>query len=268
MMPHNPIKNEPNERLSRESTRVRKNIPKDDKFQTELDGTKSAARLKKHTKSLDSETDEELGKIKEDTSEQVSLFDLSASKQKKKDPSVDFSQHEEIAQNTVQKQVPQVVPESSGFLSPMTSNQVEKPHVDTVSKLQEIVEKIIKEIHEIEMKGKTETIVTLNNPPLLKGANLILTSFDSAKKEFNIAFENLTQPAKTFLDSNNHLDILKMHLEQKGYIAHIITTTTLVENRVFHPGQPQTRDEEQGQQRQQQQGRQNGKDQQNEKDRQ
>lgn len=84
-----------------------------------------------------------------------------------------------------------------------------------------------------------------------------MTAFDSAKGELNIAFENLSQRAKTFLDSNNHLDLLKLHLEQKGYITHIITTTTLTETKVFTQAQPQPhkgdeRDQQQQQQRQNQ----------------
>lgn len=250
MIPQNPIKNEPNERISKDNPRARRAEPKEDKFQAELDSARSASRLKKHTKSLDSETDEELGKIKEDGQEAVSLFDLSASKQKKKDPSVDFSLNEELNQPADPKKVQSVVPETGGFLSSMTSGQVEKAPVDPASKLHEIVQKIIKELHAIELKGKTDTIVTLTHPPMLKDANLVLTSFNSARGEFNIAFENLTQQAKTFLDSNHHLEILKMNLEQKGYIAHIITTTTLIENRPFYPGQPQTRGDERNQQQQ------------------
>src|SRR5690606_29209194 len=65
--------------------------------------------------------------------------------------------------------------------------------------IKEIVDQIVSHISQMSYAGKTETLVTLSHPPLLAGANVVLTSFESAKGEFNIAFENLTQEAKMFL---------------------------------------------------------------------
>lgn len=250
-----PIKNDPNDRIARENPRVRKNEPKDDKFQAELDSTKSVPKLKKHSRNLDSESDDELGKIKDDKGEQVSLFDLSASSSKKKPLPGGFIP-DETDQSLIQK--PQNI---MGFPDPhelmnstLAQTKVERGTPEAVTKLQEIVQKMLTEIHQMELKGKTDTIVTLNHPPLLKGAQLVMTSFDSAKGELNIAFENLTQQAKTFLDSNNHLDLLKLRLEEKGYITHMIITTTIQENRVSTQTsqQPHHRNDERDQSQQQQ----------------
>lgn len=186
-----PIKNDPNERIVRESPRVRKNEPVDNKFQTEMDSTKSTARLKKHSKNLDSESDEELGAIKEDTREQVSLFDLSAGSNKKKGIPAGFVP-DQAAENQVNKTVEGMpLPDPSLLMGSMAQAKIEKQPSDAINKLQELVQKMIAEIQQMEMKGKTDTIVTLNNPPLFKGAHLVMTSFDSAKGELNIAFENL-----------------------------------------------------------------------------
>ena len=105
--------------------------------------------------------------------------------------------------------------------------------------IQEIINQIVDKVVEIKDGGKTETIITLRNPPLFAGSNVVVTGFDSAKGEFNISFENLTQAAKEMLDQRANRDSLMFALEQKGYAVHIVTTTTLTENRpVIADAQP------------------------------
>jgi len=98
--------------------------------------------------------------------------------------------------------------------------------------LQSLINQMIEKVSEMTLSGKTDTSITLKNPPIFEGANIILTSFDSAKGEFNIAFENLTQTAKNILDLKANKDSLVLALEQKGYTVHIVTTTTLIETRI------------------------------------
>lgn len=132
-----------------------------------------------------------------------------------------------------------------------------------VKDVQEIINQLVESIYSIRESGKTDMAITLKHPPLLEGAQLIVTSFDSAKGEFNISFENLTQAAKNVLDLRANQDSLLHALEQKGYAVHIITTTTLVENRPVIAAdssqnqQQQERGEREGQGRggRQQQGR-------------
>lgn len=256
-IPTGPIKNDAAERVTKDSGRSRKAEPNEGKFQEELDSTKSVARLKKHSKSLDSETDEELG-IKEERKEPVSLFDLSANKKTKKELSFNLNQPNE----TLQPIQGEAKHQSEGFISAI-AGKVERAPIDT-SKLVEIAQKIISEIQQMELNGKTETIVSLVHPPILKGAHLVLTSFATAKGEYNIAFENLSPQAKALLDSNQNLDILKMNLEQKGYITHMITTSTVSESRPFvaEPGQSQ-REQSNQQQERQNKGKQQQKDEEN-----
>lgn len=141
----------------------------------------------------------------------------------------------------------------------------EKP-ILPASHIQEIIDQMVSQVTEIKDTGRTETIVTLKHPPLFAGADIVVTAFDSAKGEFNISFENLSQAAKNILDQQSNRDSLLLALEQKGYNVHILTATTLAENRPVveqskpgeQPGQ-QNKDEQQGQQGRQ--GRQKGEDQ-------
>lgn len=125
------------------------------------------------------------------------------------------------------------------YINPMAPNTQQiaaaevtagKP-LSATQNLQELINQIVDRAYQLEVDGKTETTVVLKQPPLLAGANLIVTGFDSAKGEFNISFENLTQAAKNMLDMRANQDSLMHALEQKGYAVHIITTTTLIENR-------------------------------------
>ena len=104
--------------------------------------------------------------------------------------------------------------------------------VEVKKNLQSLINQMIEKVSEMTLSGKTDTSITLKNPPIFEGANIILTSFDSAKGEFNIAFENLTQTAKNILDLKANKDSLVLALEQKGYTVHIVTTTTLIETRI------------------------------------
>ncbi|NGX41889.1 MAG: hypothetical protein K940chlam7_00163 [Chlamydiae bacterium] len=95
--------------------------------------------------------------------------------------------------------------------------------------MQEIIDQIIDKLYTLKVDGKTDTLITLKHPPLFAGSSVVVTAFDTAKGEFNITFENLTQAAKQILDLKQNQESLKFGLEQKGYTVHIVTTTTLSE---------------------------------------
>ncbi len=210
----------------------------------ERDSTKSQAKLKKHSKGLDEESGElDEIKLKGDKEEQPSLFDLTANKPKKK-----ADQQTQKLETSMHNQ--------QGFQEPKagvsTNFSVESsPYSQQASPIQKVVEKLVSEIQMIEAQGKTNTVVTLNQPGIFKGANLVITSFESAKGEFNLSFENLTQQGKLLLESN--MDSLKQNLEQKGYVTHIITTTTMEETKVVDTGETAfARDQEKEEGKQQQ----------------
>lgn len=123
------------------------------------------------------------------------------------------------------------------YVNPMAPNnqqmavadvKVEKP-ASTAADLKALIDQIVDKAYQMELNGRTETTVTLKHPPLFAGANLIITGFDTARGEFNVSFENLTQAAKHVLDLQANQESMRLALEQKGYAVHIITTTTLVE---------------------------------------
>jgi hypothetical protein len=122
---------------------------------------------------------------------------------------------------------------------------------------QQLVDAIVKAITTVEAQGKTDTIVTLKQPPMFANANLILTSYESAKGEFNIRFENLTQQGKAFMDMQQNQNSLRFALQEKGYAVHIVTATTQIETPIAAAEQPtkDSNDQQQQQQGQQQQKR-------------
>lgn len=96
----------------------------------------------------------------------------------------------------------------------------------TTTSMQQIVDQIVDSLYTLKTSGGTETVVMLKHPPELAGAELLLTSFNHAKGEFNIALHNLTQAGQLFLEQNNIRIGLKQALEEQGYTVHMITTTT------------------------------------------
>lgn len=114
--------------------------------------------------------------------------------------------------------------------------------------LQEVVDQIVSKLYTLSSKGKTDTLIQLKHPPLFAGSSVVITSFDTAKGEFNITFENLTQAAKQMMDMQENQNSLKFALEQKGYTVHIITATTLAETTQLVEGQSPERErrEDQG----------------------
>ncbi len=89
---------------------------------------------------------------------------------------------------------------------------------------QTLIDQIVDKLYTVKTGDVTDTIMTIKNPPVFAGSQLVVTSYDTAKGEFNIAFTNLTQEAKTLLDSQ-HANLMNA-LVQRGYVAHIVVTTT------------------------------------------
>ncbi|MGA8165225.1 MAG: hypothetical protein WB791_09415 [Waddliaceae bacterium] len=98
--------------------------------------------------------------------------------------------------------------------------------------LREIVDQLIDKLYIMSREGRSDTLITLKHPPILSGSNLVITEFDTAKGEFNLTFENLTQAAKQLLDAQENQQSLRFALEQKGFVMHILTTTTQTETQI------------------------------------
>lgn len=102
--------------------------------------------------------------------------------------------------------------------------------VSKIAELKDLVDKLVDKLYVLQKKGGSDTIVEVNLPNnVFDKARVIVTSFDSASKEFNLAFENLRPDAKNLIDKN--MTQLRSNLEEKGFanVIHIITTTTEIE---------------------------------------
>jgi len=110
---------------------------------------------------------------------------------------------------------------------PMPS--VEAPRLPT--DMEKLYAQMIDRMTILNHEGKTDTSIILKYPPLFDGANLKITSFESARGEFNITFENLKPEALKILQENS--DGLKIAMQNKGFTVHIITATTQPETPIF-----------------------------------
>ncbi len=110
------------------------------------------------------------------------------------------------------------------------------PQVD----IKKIIAEIVSGIETMTNAGKTETTITLKGSPLLQGATVVITSFASAPKEFNVSFENLSTDAKKIMDLPNNQQSLRTGFETNGMVLHIVTVTTQSEHPIYSGDSPQT----------------------------
>lgn len=110
--------------------------------------------------------------------------------------------------------------------APVGPSKVERP-AGLDENMRALIDQIVKTMYTVKNEGKTETVLTLQYPPLFKDAKVTVTAFDSARGEFNITFDNLTQAAQLVLDKEENKKSLLQALEHKGYNVQIYTTTTV-----------------------------------------
>jgi hypothetical protein len=103
--------------------------------------------------------------------------------------------------------------------------------VQASATLQALIEQLVKEITVMTKEDKTETTLTLSQPPLFAGAQVTMTGFDSARGQVNITFANLTQNAQVIVQQQQQN--LLAGLEAKGYQVHIFVATTAVNEPVI-----------------------------------
>lgn len=103
--------------------------------------------------------------------------------------------------------------------------------VSRVQHLQDIVNMMVKSIHQLESAGKSETLVVLNDNSPFAGARISISEYDTAKGQLNVSMGNLTQEAQRIIDMPANRVALQHALEEKGYNVQIlITTTSLIDN--------------------------------------
>ncbi len=94
--------------------------------------------------------------------------------------------------------------------------------------LQALVEQLVEKLLIVKRGGETDTVLTLKQPPVLAGSELVVTKYDNAQKEFNIAFSNLSPDGKRLLDLHANQLALDKAIKQAGedYAVHIVVVTT------------------------------------------
>lgn len=123
---------------------------------------------------------------------------------------------------------PQGVPLPFGSVAAATPES--KPLL-TPSEIQAIVDQVVSKLYTVKTDVSTNIEIILKHPPILDGAKIIVKTYESARGEFNLSFENLTQAAKELLDTNKNS--LRLALEDRGCTVHMITTTTLMETPTY-----------------------------------
>lgn len=178
------------------------------------------------TKSVKSEKSTQDRKLAE---ESVSIFTPYAFTERPKDK-------ERVNAHFTQEQpdLSYVNPMNAGLhvaATPVASSSVEGPRSVIPPDVQRMMEHIIDKITTLSNDGKTDTTVTIRNLPLFDGANLKISSYDSARGEFNISFDNLKPDALAILQENQ--EGLRSSMLNKGFTVHILTMTTNEEIQPF-----------------------------------
>lgn len=147
-----------------------------------------------------------------------------------------------------------------------------KPDVVSQTSRKEIadlVSELVKRIEVMQKGNETHTTITLSHPPAFKDATITLTNTESAKREFNISFANLSSQGKILLDQALRDNSLVDRMKEKNLIIHVVTTSTEPQT-LFTAEAPSDSSRERGGQQQQQQQREdqqrNEKDNQNEEE--
>jgi|GEM_PF-2460266 len=99
------------------------------------------------------------------------------------------------------------------------------------SPIHDLVVELIEKLTIVQLKGQTDTIITLNNPGVFKGVIIVMSQFDTANGQLNLAFENLTSQGKALLDNLASRDSLINILSEKGYMVQSFITTTITEHK-------------------------------------
>ncbi|HRD55403.1 MAG TPA: hypothetical protein PLC42_03295 [Parachlamydiaceae bacterium] len=110
-----------------------------------------------------------------------------------------------------------------------TSQKVEQT-VSIGSPIEIAVSELTDKLMIVQTKGQTDMVVQLNAPGTFQGTIVVISEFDSAKGQLNLAFENLKNEAKLLLDSVSNRESLLTALSEKGYIVQQFTTTTIIEH--------------------------------------
>lgn len=249
-------KTRPEEQVQQPKVAVPKGSPQPvtvDNKNTDAENAAAAASREQEVSARDAKKQEQ-PKVASDKNKNASRddqeFNLEAersSKSKEKLPS-DFTRNPSDMNQLTQAQ------QQQPLVNPMgEAKAAEAPR--NPAQMKELVDQIVKEMYVVKTGDVTDTVMTIRHPPMFEGAQVKVTSFESARGEFNIAFENLSQQAKDILDSRLNRESLLLALNKEGYNVHIMTTSTQAASPLY-TAQAEQRDQEKQQQQGQGQGQQ------------
>ena len=140
-------------------------------------------------------------------------------------------------------------------------SQVQQPTAtERAETAQQIISQMVDQISQIRSSDRTETTVTLNQPPQFQGVQVIVTELDSARKELNLTFANVQSPeAQAWLAENRNVRTLNNSLNDLGFVVHQVDITHQQDLRVVSQdpssfGQQSGQSDQDSHQQRQQQG--------------
>lgn len=102
-------------------------------------------------------------------------------------------------------------------------NKVPDEAVKAREVLIKLANEMISRIDEIKMPDRTDTTIRLQYPPLFNGAELVITQYKSAQKEFNVTFSGLSPDARMLIEVQQNQEGLRTALLEKGYTLQMLT---------------------------------------------
>lgn len=114
----------------------------------------------------------------------------------------------------------EVLPPPNPMVNELIS--IDKPVSTVVTpSMQELIDKLVHAVYTMQSNGKTETVLTLKE---LGGAQVTITTYDTAKSEVNITFSKLTQATESLMQQNRQS--LESSLTRAGVVYHMVQFTT------------------------------------------
>lgn len=123
--------------------------------------------------------------------------------------------------------ISQTQPAAPIAAAPIKVEQVGRPQLIS-SEVKALIEDIVKHMYTVETKEKVDTVLVVDKG-IFKDVTVTISTYESARGQFNIKFENLTQAAQNIIEQENNRKALFAALEEKGYNVHIMTTSTTME---------------------------------------
>jgi hypothetical protein len=194
---------------------------------------KSTSTLAKNTLADTTETFSQVDE-KDSFDEEVGddvLQAVGSSLQEKKTISKDDTSFSNATSLQAQIQITATPQSTDTALSSGMANTLGRTQEARIAAIQ-IINQLASQMTQMVSNGQTETTVTLQHPPIFQGASITITQLESAPKEFNVTFTNLTDPtARMLIEMKDNQDSLRANLIAKGYTLHMVTIEPKLELR-------------------------------------